>query len=104
MTKILAIPIKKTRTFPISAVSEKVAAGVPLMSRPNETKVEQLRGLFEGREAIYVEKSALRLKVSGIRVDVARQSVAAEVEEIPTTGLPVGAFHGIKQHELSPLR
>jgi hypothetical protein len=85
-------------------VSEKVAAGVPLMSRPNETKVEQLRGLFEGREAIYVEKGALRVKVSSIRADVTRQSVSAEVEEIPTAGLPVGLFCESKQHEPSPLR
>jgi hypothetical protein len=70
----------------------------------NEVNVQQLRSLFEGREAIYIEKGALRVKVSGICVDLARQCVSAEVEEIPTAGLPVGAFHEIKQHEPSPLR
>jgi hypothetical protein len=66
--------------------------------------VERLRVLFEGREAIYVEKGALRVRVTDIRGNVTQQFVSAEVEEIPTTGLPVGMFHAIKQHEPSPLR
>jgi hypothetical protein len=36
------------------------------MLGPNETKVEQLRGSFEGREAIYVEYGALLVRVSSI--------------------------------------
>lgn len=78
--------------------------GIKKMPLANQTKMEQLRSLFESREAIYVEKGALRVKVTDIRGDVARQYVSAEVEEVPTTGLPVGAIHAIKQHEPSPLR
>jgi hypothetical protein len=74
------------------------------MSLPNETKVEQVRGLFEGREAIYVEKGALRVKVSDVHGDVARLFIAAEVEEIPTAGFPAGAFYEIQRLEPSPLR
>ena len=66
--------------------------------------MERLRVLFEGREAIYVEKGASRVKVTNIHGNVAQQYVSAEVEEIPTTGLPVGVFHEIKKHEPSPLR
>ena len=51
------------------------------MSFPNETKVEQLRRLFEGREAIYVEKGALRVKVTDISADLAQRCISAEVEE-----------------------
>ncbi|SRR6266849_5923124 len=74
------------------------------MSLPNETKVEQVRRLFEGREAIYVEKGALRVKVSDVRGDVARLSISAKVEEIPTVGFPAGAFYEIQRLEPSPLR
>ncbi|MHB8501774.1 MAG: hypothetical protein ACYDCG_16985 [Candidatus Acidiferrales bacterium] len=74
------------------------------MSLQNETKVEQVRGLFEGREAIYIEKGALRVKVSNIRGDVAGLLISAEVEEIPTTGLPAGVFYEIQRLEPSPLR
>ena len=74
------------------------------MSLPNETKVEQVRGLFEGREAIYVEKGALRVKVSDVQGDVARLFISAEVEEIPTAGFPAGAFYEIQRLEPSPMR
>jgi hypothetical protein len=74
------------------------------MSLRNETKVEQVRGLFEGREAIYVEKGALRVKVSDVRGDVARLFISAEVEEIPTAGFPAGALYEIQRLEPSPLR
>ena len=74
------------------------------MSLPNDAKVEELRDLFEGREAIYVENGALRVKVTDIRGYVAQLYISANVEEIPTAGLPVGAFHEVKQHEPSPLR
>ncbi len=49
-----------------------------------------LRDRFEGREAIYVEKGALRVHVTNIRVD--GLSVGADVEEIITPGLGVGMF------------
>lgn len=66
--------------------------------------MERLRVPFEGREAIYVEMGALRVRVTDIHGNVTQQYVSAEVEEIPTTGLPVGQFHSIKQHEPSSLR
>jgi len=34
------------------------------MSFPAETKVTELRARFEGREAIYVEQGAMRVRVS----------------------------------------
>src|SRR5260370_1710023 len=74
------------------------------MSLPNETKVKQVRGLFEGRESICVEKGALRVKVSDVRGDVARLFISAEVEEIPTAGFPAGAFYEIQRLEPSPMR
>jgi hypothetical protein len=74
------------------------------MSLPNETRVEQVRRLFEGREAIYVEKGALRVKVSDIRGDAARLLISAQVEEIPTPGFPVGSIHAIRKLQPSPLR
>lgn len=43
---------------------------------------EVLRARFEGREAIYVEKDALRVRVTNIRF--LGQSVGADVEEIMT--------------------
>src|ERR1700674_2927507 len=73
-------------------------------SKARQTKVEQLRRLFEGREAIYVEKGALRVKVSDIRGDGTRLFISAEVEEIPTAGFPAGAFYEIQRLEPSPLR
>ena len=36
------------------------------MSFPAETKVAELRARFEGREAIYVEQGAVRVRVSDI--------------------------------------
>jgi hypothetical protein len=71
---------------------------------PDEARVEQLRARFEGREAIYVEKGALRVRVSDIRGDTAQLYVSAEVEEVPTPGFPAGAFHEIQRREPSPLR
>ena len=73
------------------------------MSFPNETKVEQLRRLFEGREAIYVEKGALRVKVTDISADLAQRCISAEVEEIPTTGFPVGSLYEFSMREPSPM-
>jgi hypothetical protein len=72
------------------------------MPSSNEKKVEQLRSLFEGREAIYVEKGALRARVRNIRMG--HDGIMADVEEIPTAGLPVGALYAIQRREPSPLR
>jgi hypothetical protein len=47
---------------------------------------------FEGKEAIYIEKGALRVRVSDIR-ESGPASISANVEEIPTPGLGVGALN-----------
>jgi hypothetical protein len=62
------------------------------MTVPNETTVKQLRALFEGREAIYVEKGALHVKVSDIHWNLARRWIKANVEEIPTVGFPTRSY------------
>ncbi|HEY6289570.1 MAG TPA: hypothetical protein VIW48_09000 [Nitrospiraceae bacterium] len=74
------------------------------MFLPAESKFAQLRALFEGRKAIYVEKGALLVMVSSICVDVTQQCVSAEVEEIPTVGFPVGALDESKLHWQGPFR
>jgi hypothetical protein len=49
---------------------------------------ERLRKCFEGREAIYIENGALRVRVTGIHANVPAQTITAELDEIPTPGLP----------------
>jgi hypothetical protein len=61
-----------------------------IMDSQHERNCELLRDRFEGREAIYVEKGALRVRVSNIRS--IGLSVGADVEEIITPGLGVGLF------------
>ena len=51
---------------------------------------EILRARFEGREAIYVEKGALRVRVTNIQSQ--GLSVCANIEEVVTQGLGVGFF------------
>jgi hypothetical protein len=53
--------------------------------------IEELQIRFEGKEAIYVEKGALRVRVTKIGLGLQR-SISAEVEEVPTPGLPTGIF------------
>lgn len=64
---------------------------------------EELRRRFEGREAIYVEKGALRVRVTNIR-SPGGSHIKADVEEIITSGLGVGMFHGMRQPGDAPLR
>ena len=66
--------------------------------------MKQLRGLFEGREAIYIEYGALRVKVSKIKVNTAQLFASAQVEEIPTAGFPVGLFSETPRRGRKPLR
>ena len=50
--------------------------------------VEKLRASFEGREAIYLEKGAIRVRVSNLRsADLG--TLLADIEEIPTAGFPI---------------
>ena len=61
-------------------------------SKTSEAKVEHLRDLFEGREAIYIEKGALHVKVSNIHLGRGKCCILADVEEIPTVGFPTGRY------------
>jgi hypothetical protein len=63
------------------------------MDSKDANNCEVLRDRFEGREAIYVEKGALRVRVSNIHnIGADGSSIGADVEEIPTPGLGVGLF------------
>jgi len=62
----------------------------------------KLRANFENREAIYLEKGALRVRVSNIRRSVARRIVWAKVEEVQTPGLGVGMFDRRTRNETTP--
>lgn len=57
------------------------------MADPLENRVHRLREQCEGREAIYVEKGGLRVRVTNIRAEGGH--VVANVEEIPSRGLPI---------------
>jgi hypothetical protein len=65
---------------------------------------ERLKEAFEGREALYIEHGALRVRVSRITPDLRRRVVEALVEEIPTTGLEVTPLHAFFEDRVSPLR
>ena len=54
---------------------------------------ERLRGAFEGREALYIEKGVCRVRVTNIRCNVAGRSIRAEVERVPSN-LAGGIFYG----------
>jgi len=63
----------------------------------NYPGILKLRENFEGREAIYIEKGAIRVRVTNIRVRATDEKgtprpawVSAKVEEITTPGLAVG--------------
>jgi hypothetical protein len=73
------------------------------MSFPAETKVVELRRRFEGKEAIYVEQGALRVRVSDICWDAGKLGITAKVEEIATAGFPVGVFHESQREDSNPL-
>lgn len=63
------------------------------MDFKHASNCEELRTRFEGREAIYVEKGALRVRVNNIHnIGAPGSSIGADVEEIPTLGLGVGLF------------
>jgi hypothetical protein len=58
------------------------------MTRDPLTDCNRLRKTLENREAIYVERGALRVRVTNIRSNVVAQAISADIEEIPTTGFP----------------
>ena len=64
----------------------------------------KLRASFENREAIYLEKGALRVRVTNIHGLASRQTVFADVEEIPAAGLGVGLFDDSQRNGATALR
>ena len=77
---------------PLAAL--KIRKGTEVMAKDYEAgaghaaTVEKLRASFEGREAIYLEKGAIRVRVSNIRsADLG--TILADIEEIPTAGFPI---------------
>jgi hypothetical protein len=64
--------------------------------------VGEMRGFFEGKEAIYTEHGALRVRVSNIRCGD-HGLIRADIEEIPTPGLPIWIVHR-NPSETHPLR
>ncbi len=65
---------------------------------------EQLAMSYEHREAIYVEKGALRVRVSQIHIDTSKGVIRAEVEEILSPGLGAGLFYRSVWNEGAPRR
>ena len=59
---------------------------------------------FEGREAIYIEKGALRVRVSRVKVDLTEQMMTAQVDEICTPGLGFVMAHTRAFDEKLPRR
>ena len=61
---------------------------------PSDTSplIQEVRALFEGRDAIYLEKGAVRVRVSNICGSASKKIIGADVEEIPAPGLGVGIF------------
>jgi hypothetical protein len=74
------------------------------MRFPDDDRVRQLQTLFCTREAIYVEKGALRVRVNAIRRDVEKLVIWAELSEVPTPGFPAGVFCAVSEREPTPLR
>jgi hypothetical protein len=72
---------------------------------PDESdNVSKLQANFEGKEAIYVEKGALLVRVSDIRSSALRPTVAAQIDELPAPGLGVGGFDRKRLNRRTPLR
>ena len=67
-----------------------------------ESAVQELRKNFEGREAIHVERGALRVRVSGIRAVGDR--FVADVEEVPSAGLQNSLLHRAHGGIAGPLK
>jgi hypothetical protein len=80
-----------------------IPAEASIMPCPAETKVAELRARFEGKEAIYIEQGAVRVRVSDICWDACILGITAKVEEIATAGFPVGVFYESQRDESNPL-
>ena len=79
-------PETRVQTFALKTIRRR---GSPFTRILNYSRhCEQIRSNFENREAISIEKGALRVRIRDIQAKV--QYVTAQVEEIPTPGLGVG--------------
>ena len=72
------------------------------MTPREQSNCEALRKSFEAREAIYIEKGVLRVRVENITFNLDSHSIRAEVEEIRTPGLYPSLFHGRIRQEGFP--
>jgi hypothetical protein len=57
------------------------------------TNCRDIRDNFEGREAIYIEKGVLRVRVSKVVAYPKSRCIEATVHEIPTPGLQPSLIH-----------
>src|SRR6266571_4728822 len=73
------------------------------MNSKHLSNCEELRSRFEGREAVYVEKGALRVRVNNI-VSRGGFRIGAEVKEISTPGLGAGFLRRPPRHDASRRR
>jgi hypothetical protein len=65
----------------------------------------RLQRAFEGREAILVEQGAVRVRISNIEAKPEERYVSAQVQAIPTRGLPTGALYNHAEYRAgSPFR
>jgi len=64
------------------------------MESQESENYERLRGAFEGREAIYLEKGVVRVRVTNIRSVVSSRYIRADVEEVPAPNLAGVIPHG----------
>jgi hypothetical protein len=74
------------------------------MTPQDSLNCEKLRRAFDGREAIYVEKGVLRVRVTNISFNAIARQIGADVEEILTPGLERSLLHRLRPNELFPLR
>jgi hypothetical protein len=58
------------------------------MTRNAVANCARLREQFEGREAVFIDNGALRVRVTNIQANLAAQELTADLEEIPTPGFP----------------
>lgn len=100
------VPLEKLDFEPRRMLEEPagVDASGPETSRQECPGVMKLRSNFEGKEAIYIERGALRVRVTRIRRSTRGTAVLAEIEEIPTRGLGVGSFDARGRKATKPLR
>jgi hypothetical protein len=79
-----------------------------VVASENKTNVllaaaEKIRALFEGKEAVYIEKGAIRVHVNNICC-ADHGLIQAHIEEIPTAGLPIWIAGGGPARGSHPLQ